>query len=129
MFYVNIVWYLYILDMDGMMIVISCEWVVSDICVWVYIGECGIFESLELVVSSDDNCGDDVFILVVVDFLIVVGIIYYIEWDNGWSDDFFGWELILDIQVFILDVIFQVDMNFEVVDLLGVFVVGFFSEF
>lgn len=127
--YANTVWYSYTPDMDGTMTVTSCEWAASDTRVWVYTGECGTLESLELVASSDDNCGDDVFTSAVVDFPIVAGTTYYIEWDNGWSDDFFGWELISDTQAPTSDITFQVDMNLEAVDPSGVFVAGSFSEF
>lgn len=127
--YARTEWYSYTPESDGMITITSCELAASDTRVWLYTGECGTLNSLDLVAVSDDDCGDGVFTSAIVDFAVTGGTTYYIEWDNGWSDDFFGWELISDAEAPTSDITFQVDMNLETVDPGGVFIAGSFSNF
>lgn len=91
--YARTEWYQYTPIADGMMTISSCEGSASDNRVWVYTGECGTLSSLTQVASNDDGC-ETGFASLISDFPITAGTTYYIEWDNGWSDDSFSWDLI-----------------------------------
>lgn len=126
--YAQTEWYQYTPTSDGTITISSCELSASDNRVWVYTGECGTLSSLTLVAVSDDDCPEGTASFIG-DFPVTAGTTYYIEWDDGWSSDGFGWELIFNAIVVTSDVTFQVDMNLETVDPGGVFIAGGFSDF
>lgn len=127
--YANTEWYQYTPTEDGTMTITSCELSASDNRVWLYTGECGAINSLTLVAISDDDCGEGSVASMIEDFPVVAGTTYYIEWDDGWSGDSFGWELIFNAPIVTSDVTFQVDMNLEDISPDGVFIAGSFSDF
>ena len=127
--YAQTEWYQYTPTVDGTITITSCELSASDNRVWVYTGECGTLSSLTVVALSDDDCGEGSFASRVEDFPVTAGTTYYIEWDNGWDSDSFGWELIFTAPVVTSDVTFQVDMNQEDISPDGVFIAGGFSDF
>lgn len=127
--YAQTEWYQYTPTVDGTITISSCELSASDNRVWVYTGECGTLSSLTVVALSDDDCEEGSFASRIEDFPVTAGTTYYIEWDNGWSSDAFGWELIFNAPVVTSDVTFQVDMNREDISPDGVFIAGGFSDF
>ncbi|MGH1436373.1 MAG: T9SS type A sorting domain-containing protein [Lewinella sp.] len=127
--YAQTEWYQYTPTIDGTITISSCELSASDNRVWVYTGECGTLSSLTVVATNDDGCEEGTFTSFIGDFPVTAGTTYYIEWDDGWSGDGFGWELIFNSAVVTSDVTFQVDMNLETVDPGGVFIAGGFSDF
>ncbi|WP_083937347.1 T9SS type A sorting domain-containing protein [Lewinella cohaerens] len=126
--YAQTEWYQFTPTVDGTISISSCELSASDTRVWVYTGECGTLSSLTLVAVSDDDCPEGAASFIG-DFPVTAGTTYYIEWDNGWSSDGFGWELIFNAPVVTSDVTFQVDMNREDISPDGVFIAGGFSDF
>ena len=120
-------WYSYTPTTGGQITISSCNFAASDTRVWVYTGECGTYESLELLASNDDGCG--ALGQTLLDSLIVEpGTTYYIEWDDRLSDDPFIWELQLE-EAITVNVTFNVVMSLEpFVNANGVHIAGSFND-
>ncbi len=126
--YVNSEWYQYTPTANGLMTISTCDMTGEDTCVWLYIGECTTFKSLNLVASSNDDCGATGVNSLIKDFPVTVGTTYYIEFDNGLTDGDFDWMLDLFQS---REVTFTVNMENETVDIAngGVLISGTFNNF
>lgn len=86
-------WYTFTPEVNGLVTITSCGFTDEDTRLWVYTGTCGL-ESLELVVSSDDDCGLQ---SIVSEMEVMAGTTYYIEWDSENTDaPGFQWVLSFD---------------------------------
>lgn len=89
--------------LDGYMSIFVCDFVVSDMYFFVYIGDCFIFEGFNLVVQNDNGCGEGLLIFSLDSIEVIGGEIYYIEWIDCWmdgfGDEFYIWEFGFDVFV------------------------------
>lgn len=86
-------WYVFTPEVNGLMTISSCNFTDEDTRLWVYTGTCG-FDNLELVASSDDDCGLQ---SIVFEMEVTAGTTYYIEWDSEDTDaPGFQWEIVLE---------------------------------
>ncbi|MCO6493453.1 MAG: T9SS type A sorting domain-containing protein, partial [Phaeodactylibacter sp.] len=82
-------WYSWTPEGDGVATISSCD-DGSDTYVFVYAGTCGDYNSLELIASSDSDCGVSSLIE---GWEVTGGVTYYIEWIDERSADPFTWLL------------------------------------
>ena len=88
-------WYSFTPEGDGIVTITSCD-SGTDTYVFVYTGTCGDYSSLDLIASSDDDCG----VSSLIEGLEVTGgVTYYIEWIDERSADPFIWTLDLMVGV------------------------------
>lgn len=82
-------WYSWTPAGDGVATISSCD-AGTDTYVFVYTGTCGDYSSLELIASSDNDCGVSSLIE---GWEVTGGVTYYIEWIDDRSADPFIWLL------------------------------------
>ncbi|MCB0564183.1 MAG: T9SS type A sorting domain-containing protein [Phaeodactylibacter sp.] len=82
-------WYSFTPEGDGTVTLTSCD-SGTDTYVFVYTGTCGDYNSLELIASSEDDCG---LSSLIEGWVVTGGVTYYIEWIDDRSADPFIWRL------------------------------------
>lgn len=89
-------WYIFSPPVDGAISVSSCGYGV-DTRVLIHEGACGNYVSTS---SYDDQCsmgpGLSAYASQVIDYRVIGGNTYYIEWDDRWSADGFNWDFNYD---------------------------------
>lgn len=85
-------WYVFIPQVDGTITIRSCGYGV-DTRLHIHEGACGSFVSTT---SFDDQCemsnGSSAYASEAIDYNVVGGTPYYIEWDDRWSASGFEWD-------------------------------------
>ena len=94
-------WFYFIPDSDGSISINSCG-ETEDTRLWVWEGSC---DELSFLTVSDDDCDSgngNYYASEILDLPVNAGLIYYIEWDDRWSNNEFDWifefvpEIVLD---------------------------------
>ena len=97
-------WYSFTPEGDGTVTISSCD-SDTDTYVFVYTGTCGDYSSLQLIASSEDDCGASGLASLIEGLELTGGTTYYIEWIDEDSDAPFIW--LLDFAVAVDEVALQ----------------------
>lgn len=104
--YTNSKWFSFTPTTNTQVRAYTCGLTGEDSRVWVYTGDCSSFETLNLIASSDDECGLQTDLT----WDVTAGTTYYIEWDDN-SNDFEGHDWVLEEIIPTVSVTFQVDLT------------------
>ena len=122
-------WYSYTPDQDGFITIESCDLTTADTRVFLYDGECGSFESINLIATSDDDCDSQSLIAGepgTPGVPVTAGTTYYIEWADHWDPSAFSF-IVNFFQA--VNITFKVDMSeVPTIHILGVRLVGDFTD-